>query len=553
LVRLSAFKDPFAVVTALCVAAGLWMRARGALYDVSPLWLDEAAWALTLFKEPIAEQYIRPPGFVAITRGICSVFGMYELSLRLLPWLAGIAAVALSIPLSRRLFRHEGARLLFVAVIALHPAAIDLSKEFKPYSLSLGLHVACALFAVGYQQTERLRWMVAALVCASAGVLFAQDMVFLCPGIYLLLGYKAWKDRRKRQLIAIAASGLATLGLMTALYFLMWRHIGAGSGGDETAYWSRKYDVFFVEGKSDGNQLGWMLAKYFEIAAFPGYRDQLWEPFGALDRERMARLLTVNAWFWSLLNLGGIVTLARRRDWGFGLVFGLPLLVLVSFNLLGFWPFGVFRTNLFVLVYAGALAAWAVDHPLPRLAAFTPTGLLLLLPLAVFERGFHRGKQLTWLTDNSAIPEAMRALVDLQGKVPDGRELLFLDSESCDPWVYYAEVHPKHRKFGRGMAERFKTKCYAKPVRGGIFGYSKRHLRSDSERFWFLIKRPRVLREWPRELPPTVRMIGERKVGFDESTRVLGLRYFPEEDESGAEAVPERHTKKRRRRRGRRD
>lgn len=547
------FLDPFTLVTAVCLAAGLWMRVRGMLYDVSPLWLDEAAWAIRLVEEPLFEQYIRPLGFVAVAKALVQLFGMYELSLRFLPWAAGIAAMVLALPLSRRLFQAPGARLLFVAVIALHPAAIDHAKEFKPYSLSLGLHVACALFAITYYQTERPRWLVATLACAGLGILFAQDLVFVCPSVYLLAGYLAWKNGRKRELVGLAASALATAGLLLALYFLMWRHIGAGAGSEETAYWSRKYDVFFVEGKSEGGKLGWTLRKYLEMAAFPGYRDQLWGETSELSSERLDQLMSANAWSWWFLNLAGLVTLLVRRKYAVVLLFGLPLLVMLAFNWVGFWPFGVFRTNLFVLLQVTALAAAALDHALPKLVALLPTAALLLLPFAVFERGFHEGKQLTLLTDNSAMPDAVRAAVALQGKVPEKPEPLVLDPESCDPWLYYTEFHPTHREFARENAieRRFETKCYNRVRRGGIYGFGRRFFGPEQERLWFVIKRVKDQRHFPRKLPPSVRVIGERWVGFDESTRVLGLRYFPEDDESRSERRDKARERQKRRKRRR--
>ncbi|HEV8547516.1 MAG TPA: hypothetical protein VGQ57_00790, partial [Polyangiaceae bacterium] len=123
-------------VTVAVVALGVFVRARGYLFDTHALWLDEAGWALMLMRLPLVELLIRPPGFMAFSKGLAHLFGPTEAVLRFLPWLAGTATVVVTVPLSRRLFGSLAARLLFVAVIALHPAAVDLAREYKPYALS---------------------------------------------------------------------------------------------------------------------------------------------------------------------------------------------------------------------------------------------------------------------------------------------------------------------------------------------------------------------------------------------------------------------------------
>ena len=132
-------------LTTLVLLLGLFLRARGYLFQRHGLWLDEAAWACLLMKKPLVTLLIRPIGFMSLSKLLASLLGPSEVVLRGISWVAGMITLLLAPALSRRLYRAPMARLLFVAVLALHPAAIDLSKEFKPYSASLCGHLVVPL------------------------------------------------------------------------------------------------------------------------------------------------------------------------------------------------------------------------------------------------------------------------------------------------------------------------------------------------------------------------------------------------------------------------
>src|SRR5262245_2587788 len=181
------------------VLVGVWLRCRSVV--TAPMWLDEASWTIRTLKDPLKELVIRPIGFMYVARELARLFSPYEFVMRLVPWFAGVLCAVISLPLARRLFRSEAARLLFVAMITLDPGAIDYSKEFKPYSVSLAIHAGLLLLAIRY--VARGKWSdLAGLVCLSAlGVLFAQDAVFAYPGVFLLVFIEAFRARRLRHLV----------------------------------------------------------------------------------------------------------------------------------------------------------------------------------------------------------------------------------------------------------------------------------------------------------------------------------------------------------------
>jgi hypothetical protein len=510
------------------VTLGLWLRVRGVVYQVIPLWLDEASWALALTELPILEQLIRPVGFVAFSKAVATVFGTSEFSLRFLPWVAGLTSTWLAVPLSRRLFEAWAPRLLFIAVIALHPAAIDLAKEFKPYSVSLCLHLCCTLGAASYAQTGRSKWLAMSLLSSSLGILFAQDLVFACAGVYLVLGLTGLRRRRFRHLAIIAVSAVLTVGLILTLYFAIWRHIETG-GGSDTVYWGRKYDVFFIDGRSEGTRLAWTLGKLRELSLVPAMRHDFFPPSGLLGAEGTERLREFSSWLWIGLGLAGVATLTIRRRVISGLLLLTPMLVFAVFGSLGHWPFGFFRTNLFTVLYTAGIAAAALDHPrLGRRWASVPALVLVLIPLFLFERGWHAAKQ-TGVTANCPMPEVLSTLLELQREIParDAPDLLIFDLAGCAVWDFYTKAHPGYRDIARTLNERFEALCAFKK-KGGAFEFARRELRKRrTKTMWFVLQRERDVARFPESLPPDYQIIEKRRLGVEGATLLIGVRGSP--------------------------
>ena len=106
-----------------------------------------------------------------------------------------------------------------------------------------------------------------------------------------------------------------------------------------------------------------------------------------------------------------------------------------------------FRTNLFALVYAAAVASLGVDRNAVRARweDLLPAAVLILAPLLYFERGpGTRGKK---PTGGRQLPLARcQQLIGLQGAeaIPDSPETVILDQfgRICGPYRYYARYHP---------------------------------------------------------------------------------------------------------------
>jgi 4-amino-4-deoxy-L-arabinose transferase-like glycosyltransferase len=511
-----------------CVLVGVWLRTRGALYAVIPLWLDEASWANSIMKNDLIDPSIRPIGFMALSKALVTVFGGSEVTLRFLPWLCGVSATILSVPLARQLFRAPAARLLLVASISLHPGAIDLCKEFKPYSVTLFLHLSCLLGALLYWELGTRRYLWATVLTGLIGILFAQDLVFAFPGLYLALGIRAWQARRTSHVVVLAVGAVMTIALVFAQYWLIWRHINRYSFDNEANYWGRKYDVFYVAQEGGASNLGWTVRKWLDLAAFPGMRRDLWAARGPLSASAVEFLRHIDYGVWVLLHVIALGVIAVGRRLREALLLLLPLVLLCIFNLLRFWPFGVFRTNLFALVYTASLAALALDVGLRQVAQLfdlVPATLLVVMPLLGFERDWHKRKE-TQFTLTSVFPETLASLFELQGKDYTGpRESLVLDSMSCILLGYYTTLNPHYRMYAQQVPERFELHCEGQGVHRDVLHLSRNLVRKNHNRVWLVVNSDEIIGQFEQRPADDLKMFVSKKFGkFEGQGLVVGFR-----------------------------
>ncbi len=504
----------YRVLVVLCLVAGAVLRARGFLFGVRPFWLDEASWAKRLLETSLLEPSIRPVGFSAATRLLVFCFGAREDVLRLIPWLAGVGAMFLTVPLAEALLPTPGTRLLLIGTLALHPVAIDYCKEFKPYSLSLCLHLAAALFVVRYLAGGGAKTLVFAVLTGFLGVWFAQDLIFALPGLYLVAGAHAWRNTRRSELAVIALGALATIVLIGLLYCFFWHAVDVGLDAKDTQHWGKKYDVFHGSGSEEG-LFAWVARKYVGLAEFPGARSERWLADHLFRASAVRALSAAYAGLWVILHATGIVALARQRRFGTLTLLGAPILTLLVFNLLGLWPFAVFRTNLFLLAYVAPIAAFGaaplealvqkLPRPVPALAA-APFAVAVALPL-VIERDWHEHKY--WAGESDFFDVA-NTLVAMQGKRHGGKrhhprtDPLMLDYWACEIFNYYLQIDPDYAELARKFGERFDTKC------ARADGIKEAEHEAKQGRVWLVVLNPEQSRSAREKLASLSNVVDER-------------------------------------------
>jgi len=516
--RLEAKSQAISAETALwlcsatLVTMGLVLRARGFLWGTIPFWEDEAAWTAKLIDLPLTTPWIRPIGFMAASKVLIHFLAASETALRLLPWCAGVAALLMAPLAANRLFTSSAARVLFVGVLALHPGAIDLAKEFKPYSVGLALHMAYLLLALRYLENRKTRDLAALLALLLVGVLFAQDTLFAFPSVFGLLLFDTFRSRRFRHLALVALTAAATLGVIVTLYVTTWRKLVADGDGT-TGYWGNKYDVFYVpDATQPTSRVAWTAKHVVDVLAMPGMRRETWH-WPSLSAGRLSGLQSTDLFVWGALGLLGVAALAYRRRGRQALLLAAPVVVLTCFNVLGKWPLGAFRTDLFALVYAAGLAAAVFDTRRTQIRHWelAPVGALVVLPYLLFDRSIHSHKTSSMAGD-SAFPAAMDRLEQMAAESLrlGERPMVALDAASCWPWRYYTKYHPDKVRAAE-YKERFDAHCEKTPHH--MAQLARKGLVSPEARAFFLLSNGNEMREVEEHLPKDMAIDAEAYVG----------------------------------------
>ena len=188
------------IVTVLIILGGIVLRARGMTRS---LWLDEA-WVAnsTLEKSFIETLYYpawlqtSPPGFLILVRWTNRLLGLSNASLRVVPFVSGVAALICMAHLSFRLLSPLAATW-GVALFSFAPLSIYYSHTLKQYSLELTCSTVllAAVWSYLSQPSSGKYCLLLVLVCAS--LLTAYGIFFFLPGLLVLLS-PYFRDNEKQ-------------------------------------------------------------------------------------------------------------------------------------------------------------------------------------------------------------------------------------------------------------------------------------------------------------------------------------------------------------------
>lgn len=439
----------------LSVVLGLYLRVR--LYAIRPstLWEDEAYWAWKTLTLPVLTQTFRPPGFLLITKGLVTWLGPSELTFRALPFLASLAGLLTTPYVAKRSFRSDVTRLVVVALMAVHPAALTMSVEFKQYGVELGVFVVLLAAYLHYRERPGPRSLGLLLLLAWLGFFFSIIIIFLYPALFGVLLWDAAKSKKLRVLAVTGGAALLCVATIVTIYFTTWRHFNEGKAEKR---WGDKYGVFYVPNEQQ-SRAAWTLKKYADVASLPGYGRLRWKT-DELSADSLERLVSVDRTFWLVLHVVGIAWLLWRRRLREAAWLWSPLLVMLVFNWVGRWPAGAFRTNAGIVPFTIFLAAYGLEA-LTELRAriarlLLPVGALLALGPTFVMRP-------DWFQKGAfARPGRFDEVFDALLKTPrrSGRQQVLMDNSSCRPWRYYSGYDARTAKTtAPQITKRFTGRC----------------------------------------------------------------------------------------------
>ncbi len=224
---------------AVIIALGVFFRVVPYVLNRS-LWIDEAYVSMNILNrswaglvQPLDYDEVAPLGFLFAQKGIVSLFGNNEYSLRLLPLLAGIGALLLFYTLARRCLSRNTA-LLALTLFALLNSHIYYSSEAKQYSTDVLITILLLLSAHNLLQSSQRNWLAPAWlgIGGAIAVWFSHPSVFVLAGIGVTLGIYYWAKCNYRSLVALICAGALWVVSFAALYTVSLRHLAENASLD---------------------------------------------------------------------------------------------------------------------------------------------------------------------------------------------------------------------------------------------------------------------------------------------------------------------------------
>jgi hypothetical protein len=195
-----------------------------------PLWEDECFLCVNLIDrdfrgllEPLTYHQVAPVLFLWVQLAVVKVLGFNEMSLRLVPFLAGLGSMLLFWRLACRCLTGLP-RLLAVAVFSVTYATIRYSAEAKPYGLDLFVALVLISLTVNWLlDPRRARWLWALAATIPLAVGLSYPAVMLGGGLCLTITWVVWRQRRWESVVPGLVYSGALLAGFAGLYFLSIR------------------------------------------------------------------------------------------------------------------------------------------------------------------------------------------------------------------------------------------------------------------------------------------------------------------------------------------
>ncbi len=191
---------------ALLAMGVLWRLVRYLLRF--PIWDDEAFICLNFLEldylgltRELRNCQVAPLLFLWGELTSLRLFGASELSLRLLPFLAGMASLFLFWRLAQRTLPPL-ARTIAVGFLAVAIWPVSMGAFTKPYALDLFVSLLLLLPAVRWlQQPQQLRWLILLSLATPLALFSSYPVVFVAGAVSLALIATAWRQGWKARLL----------------------------------------------------------------------------------------------------------------------------------------------------------------------------------------------------------------------------------------------------------------------------------------------------------------------------------------------------------------
>jgi hypothetical protein len=337
--------------TILSLATGL--RLFHYFYNRS-LWMDEVYLSSSFFHMTYTElathvldyQQKAPIGFLWLVKLSVNLFGYNEMSLRLIPLLAGILSVFYFVRVCKY-FLSPWSQLLALCIFAFAPAFIYHSTEIKQYSIECLATVMSLSLFIRYKDDQS--WKAKILLGIMGGIIlwFSFSVIFVLAGIAVgvSLNYifrKEWKS------FFINALPFCMWLISFLLNYVLFTHKHAESSW--VVYFFKTYDNFMPLPPHSIQQLKWFPRNFYEMMDYP--LGMTWN--SKYSSNDLVKVITI-PFIPIIFLISGISRLYKKNKEDFYALI-VPILFMLTASGLSFYPlierFWVFIAPLFILFIA---------------------------------------------------------------------------------------------------------------------------------------------------------------------------------------------------------
>lgn len=335
----------------LIIGFGVLARSLGYFDGSNSLWHDEVVWFRKLTTEPLTDNYFRPIGYMALSR-VCVSIATNEVMLRLVSYVSSILTLVVAGQLLPRLFRSKVVIAVSLILLAMNPIAVEAAKEFKPYGVEPLFHLLLNWVLLIYLKTPRMKLEIGILLLCGISLFFAYNIVFLVPSAFAVILLTHKDQINRKTVFLVGGAGLLVLMVMLILNQLIWQLTPASVSHNRT-YWGEKYGVFYL-GHSLVDHIRWIGQRFYGMLSYTGHLKAIVRlpPF-------MIQVKSVLLLAGTLLAFGFMI---KKKQAAIFLLLVAPILLVILANVLGFWPFGAFRSNVFLFSYLIFTAGYGFDQ-----------------------------------------------------------------------------------------------------------------------------------------------------------------------------------------------
>ncbi len=339
------------------IILGIYLRSV-ALFQANSIFLDEGLLIINFHEKnywqmflPLEHLQAAPPFFLILSKFMYQTFGINEVMLRFLPYIAGNFALIMFYFLSKKIFKTYLSVSTALLMFAINPQIISMSAYLKPYISDVMFSIITLLVAFNIDLEKITKKQVCILgLSAALGIWCSYTMLFVLVGLSFVYMCKIFSssDQKLKQLFKIYITPLVISFLVYFTVNLFWVYINPQFHN----FWSSNYS-FSIKSIADYKALMAFLFQYCDL-----------------------RILT------SLFILGAFVWFKECRFKFFLLISPIAICLLASY--LNIYPFAQ-RLVLFIVPIMILFAAKSLDFISFKRKAYSAivilSFILLLFPL----------------------------------------------------------------------------------------------------------------------------------------------------------------------------